>query len=947
MRRPKMFDLLVATFVVVNALLLTALGAGFVGVTYLSGNESRLIQRNLPVVEQARQFAALSETIGQALLDVEQAESPERLRAAVRTLADHVRTAETRRDALRDLDGESEPLARLTSSLERLRGRIASFETRAERILSLTQAAAENRRRAESAFHDLAALSSAAIANTQAEISSGLSGLYEQLDQAARERILDKLAESDLFKIQSFLELREALERAAARLEAAFAAAEPEGVTRLEAGFDEDLKLARRRAAFMENPARRAEALDRIAALEAGAGASGALRQRRDILTARQELSGQNRDALIEANDIATAARDVMRASERDMVALQKSSVDIVWTSLALFSVLGLLALAALAWSALFVRRRVILRLRRLLDRLVTLGRGETQWEIPISGADDIGQMEAALGAVRDEVKRKQKLETQLQAEVAQRTSLYKAEMVAHDKARAEAEQATRAKAEFLAIMSHEIRTPLNGLTGMLRLLSTQDDSENRKRLDLARRSASDLTRLLDDILEHAKVELGNPDLHVADFETRDLVRRVADQMTPLAAAKGLLFLGDIDPRLPPALLGDRGKIQQILVNLCSNAIKFTDRGEVSLHVDALGEGADGLLRVRFRVDDTGIGMNREVLARVFEAFEQGHSPVDPRAVGGTGLGLAICRSLTLRLGGSLTVDSEPGLGSSFALTLDMAVGDLSRALEGDAAPESAGPAMSPFQVLLVEDHDVSRLVAREYLERLGGEVAEVATGVDAVAQAEQGAFDVILMDLDLPDLTGVETARRIRRLAAHRATPVVAVSAHVSTGPTQAAEGFAFAALLPKPLSPAALARTLREVGVATPTPMSAQHVAALANDDPVRAALDQDVDLLGAQKTSEILTAFARQLAQDVDALADALAGADMSLMQKRAHRLRGAAANYALQDLVALAQAIEADPGARDAKTVESVRKASQDGLRRLKDAATRRGLDLPLA
>ena len=924
-----------------------ALLAGVAGVAYLSSNERTLIEHNLPVVEQARQLAAASAMITQALLDIEQAETPERRQIAVGTLADRIAAAADKRDALRQLQAEARPLAALAGPLDRLHDALAKFRDRAADILRLSDKLTESRQQAEVALRDLELLNGTLIANIQAEISASLSGLYEPLEPAARERTLDKLSERDLFKLQSYLEQREAMERAAARLGTAFAA-DPAEIAKIKTEVGSDLGLARRRAIFIEDLTYRAQVVAKIEAIEGFSGPSGLLGARAGIVAAQQDISRMTRSAFADATDLATAAREAMRGSERNMLDLQTRSLAMVRSSAAVFGLLAIFAVAAGVWTALFVRRRVMERLRLLLDRLVALGRGEMQWSLPVSGDDDIGQMEAALAIVREEVKRKHRLELQLQAEVAERTELYKAEMLAHDRARAEAENASRAKAEFLAIMSHEIRTPLNGLTGMLRLIAPPADRDAARKLDLARRSAADLTALLDDILEHAKVEFGSHDLHVADFELRDLVRRVADQMTPLAAAKNILFLPEIDPELPPALRGDRIKIQQILVNLCSNAIKFTHHGEVALNVQAERDLPGGLLRVHFRVTDTGVGMTREVLERVFEAFEQGHSPLDPRAAGGTGLGLAICRSLTLRLGGQLTVESEPGLGSSFALTLDMPVGNLAVALEANN-PHEMAPALPKIErtALLVEDHDISRLVAREYLEQLGVTVHEAASGADAIALAETRPFDLILMDLDLPDLTGAETARRIRRLPAHRSTPIVAVSAHVSAATSAPGEGFAFAALLPKPLSPSGLARIVQDCGGEALPDTPAPDRPLIPDDDPVRAAVNQDADVLGASRTADILQAFVAHARQDVADLVQSFAGGDAAVTARRAHRLRGAASNYALHDLMALAQAIERNPDVIDpTRMAQELSDALRSGLLRLRQAATERGIDLRL-
>ena len=378
---------------------------------------------------------------------------------------------------------------------------------------------------------------------------------------------------------------------------------------------------------------------------------------------------------------------------------------------------------------------------------------------------------------------------------------------VAIMRARDAAEAANRAKSEFLANMSHEIRTPLNGVMGVASALAqTPLTDAQAEMVGLIETSGQTLEAILADVLDLARVEAGRLELKVEPFDLGDCLKSAAALFRPAVEGKGLGFDIDIAPEAEGVFVGDAVRIRQVISNLLSNAVKFTSTGRLGLKASARNE-TGGRTRLTLTVSDTGIGFLPEVKARLFERFQQADGSIT-RRYGGTGLGLAISRALAEAMGGDLQAESTPGEGATFTFTLRLERADRSQAAAPAAPPTLSHGEREP-RVLLAEDHAINRKVVELLLGQVGVDLVTVENGAEAVDAAAAGAFDLILMDMQMPVMDGLTAIRAIRQQERDRRaspTPIWGLSAnalpeHIAASMAAGADGH-----LTKPISGAAL---------------------------------------------------------------------------------------------------------------------------------------------
>lgn len=503
------------------------------------------------------------------------------------------------------------------------------------------------------------------------------------------------------------------------------------------------------------------------------------------------------------------------------------------------------------------------------------------------------------------------------------------------ERARQLAEQASRAKSEFLANISHEVRTPLNALMGLTRLLMDSPlNPEQKSWLELMDSSAHALLGLLNDVLDLSRIEAGKLSIERMRFDLHEVLQDVGALYAEQARAKPLVWSLDLAPGLPRHVQGDPGRLRQVLSNLLSNALKFTPRGgRIHVTADVVSHGATS--RLRLQVQDSGVGISPKQQATIFDAFTQADAST-ARRFGGSGLGLAICSRLVRLMGGEIGLQSALGQGSTFTVTLpldDTPATDnapLTAPTELDEMAQ-AGDRFAGLRVLVAEDHPVNELLMRQLLQRLGCTVLLARDGEQAVELWSRGGVDLVLMDVQMPCTNGLQATQRIRELEealGRPHTPIVAVTANAMNGDREACLAAGMDGYTPKPVGPKALMRAmddaLRAPGQPVPPPPLSEETtpephtpsAAGALDvAKLRRRLDGDEDTL-----RQLAQAMRTDLAERLRQLARALQTQDADQAVAHAHGLKGSLGSMTAERGARLAKGLELAALARDWRLFE---------------------------
>lgn len=508
---------------------------------------------------------------------------------------------------------------------------------------------------------------------------------------------------------------------------------------------------------------------------------------------------------------------------------------------------------------------------------------------------------------------------------------------------KAVAVQASQGKSDFLAMMSHEMRTPMNGILGMVELLgkrypsksggATAAEEEEREYLEAITDSSNSLVTLMNSVLDYSKYSKGKMEFEYADFDLRRLLNGVVFLLSTTADKRNNTLSLHISTEIPPILHGDAEKLRQVLINLLSNSIKFTEGGAINLSVSLADQNIDSKLdkdaiRVEennpvcllFTVEDTGIGIPLEAQPRIFDPFVQATTSIGGR-FGGTGLGLGICKQIVEQQQGTINFSSEEEKGTIFSVSLGFQIGEAEEAAQ---AASNSGKEKRILTVLVVDDLAINQKLARAQLESEGHSVFLASDGSEALEIIEQQAVDVVLMDLYMPVMNGLEATRAMREATNEKiaTVPIIGVTANLDTETDKKCMDAGMSAVTAKPLTSEKLYRLFAEVGLQNSIQPLQKDVEPDGGEMIDRAMLEQHRNALGSEKFEEMYAEAHLTAKEYVAQIESAFQNEDYAALESSAHTLAGLCANFGLIKLDSVASKIEEFAMKRDKKCIENL-------------------------
>ena len=809
-----------------------------------------------------------------------------------------------------------------------------------ERRLAYLQKAGVLQKQTSLAMTKIHDISTSLVANANTMTTAVASSLYDLADtnkdagQDALYVAFDRLIEVDLDHMDRMYELRQ---RSASLM--GLLTLLPKQITlaalyKVEQDIQLNMAVLQRRVAEVNDPGRRQQGLDLLAVVKtniASTTADNLLALQRSNINVHGQLVVLNNASVeltqafkVQADSASRAAgAEVQKATGEARTAVANGRNILLIACL-------ILAVVAISVLWFYVKRNLFRRLTQLNQAFLAVAQGNLDYQLQISGHDELGRLAKTVQVFKENARARQQLEQQqeavelrlrnyqseLEQEIQMRTGQLQqlnqelsATAGKHERARTEAERANQAKTEFLATMSHEVRTPLSGVLGTLRLLQkTQLDSQQSEYIGLSQAAAEALLGILNGILDYAKVEQGHMQVEHLPYQLTKVKANMVALMSGAAAEKGLQLDVHIPQQLKhQTLVGDQGKVQQVLFNLLGNAIKFTNVGYIELYVSLVED--DGLSeRLRFEVRDTGLGIPEDMHQMLFQPFTQ-YDASTSRRFGGTGLGLSICKTLVETMEGTIGISSriENDVKEGSNVWFELPYWPDSEYLPpmpSVAEPNASVPSMD---VLLVEDNEIGRIVVEGYLNHEGHKVTLAKDGFEALALAEKH-FDLILMDISMPGMDGIETTLRMHQV--HKrlglTVPIIAMSAHIFPEEVDSYLSSGLDGFVGKPIDPERLNELLLGVSQAQ------ERLISMPNEVEVQLVneklLNDDLSVLGKTCLLKMVSLFTQACNDNMETLEIARQQEDWVKLSDLAHNFKNAAGSLGLETLHQLVNQLE---------------------------------------